>query len=67
MWKNIAKGSSREVGYVNYIKAKADGSQSNELSKGTTKGGFTEFSSISIYLYTSQNYSSEQGLYLSCE
>lgn len=51
MWKNIAKGSSREVGYVNYIKAKADGSQSNELSKGITKGGFTEFSSISIYLY----------------
>lgn len=67
MRKNIAKGSCREVGYVNYIKAKAVGSQPNELSNATTRRGFTEFCSILIYLYTSQNYSSKLGLYLSCE
>lgn len=54
MWKNIAKGSGREVGYVNYIKAKADGSQSNELSKGTERWLHGVQFNINLLIYVAE-------------
>lgn len=54
MWKNIAKGSSREVGYVNYIKAKADSSQSNELSKGTERWLHGVQFNINLLIYVAE-------------